>query len=201
MKAGTNQDVMIHFKPVHNISYNSELVVISQTKTGSLSIDLKGDGKYSTYYASTFNLFEQDLKDELKTVVSKGYKNLGYNGARDAMYGSIDNKSGKVECVYTGRVATFNSRSGANSNSFNCEHTWPQSLFNKNEPERADIHHLFPTDVNANGRRSNYAFGLVSNPSWSEGGSKLSGNTFEPRDAQKGDCARAMMYFAIRYQN
>lgn len=201
LTANSNQTITVHFKPVHNVKYNSELVVVSESKTGSIAIDLKGDGQYDSYYTSTFNLYEQELKDELKTVLAKGYKNLGYTGARDAMYGSIDNVNGKVECVYTGRVATFNSRSGANSNSFNCEHTWPQSLFNQNEPERADIHHLFPTDVNANGKRSNYPFGAVSSASWTEGGSKLGGGVFEPRDAQKGDCARAMLYFAIRYQN
>ncbi len=201
VKGNSSETITVHFKPVHNIKYNTELVVISNSKTGSISVDLKGDGEYDTYYNATFNLFEQDLKDELKSVLASGYKNLGYSGARDAMYGSIDNVGGKVECVYTGRVATFNTRSGANSNSFNCEHTWPQSLFNQNEPERADIHHLFPTDVNANSRRSNYSFGVVSSATWTEGGSKLGGNVFEPRDAHKGDCARAMLYFAIRYQN
>ncbi len=198
----SNEKVKVLFTPRHNINYNSELVVVTNSKTGSVAIDLKGKGKYDSYYASTFNLFEEDLKNELKSVISKNYVNLGYNGARDAMYGSIDNKSGKVECVYTGRTATFNSRSGANSNSFNCEHTWPQSLFSQREPERADIHHLFPTDVNANGRRSNYRFGVVTgSTSWSEGGSKLGGSIFEPRDEHKGDVARAMFYFAIRYQN
>jgi hypothetical protein len=201
IKANSSETVTVHFKPVHNIKYNSELVIITNSKTGSFSIDLKGEGKYDSYYTSTFDLFEQDLKNELKSVVSSGYKNLGYSGARDAMYGSIDNSGGKVECVYTGRQATFNTRSGANSNSFNCEHTWPQSLFNQNEPERADIHHLFPTDVSSNSRRSNFPFGVVSSATWTEGGSKLGGGKFEPRDVHKGDCARAMLYFATRYQN
>lgn len=201
VKANSRASFTVHFKPTHNINYNTELVIVSTTKSGSFSVDLRGAGEYSAYYNSTFDLYEEDLKSELKSVLSAGYKNLGYSGARDAMYGSIDNKSGKVECVYTGRQATFNTRSGANNNSFNCEHTWPQSLFNQNEPERADIHHLFPTDVNANSRRSNYPFGVVSSATWTEGGSKLGGGVFEPRDAHKGDCARAMFYFAIRYQN
>lgn len=199
--ANGQKEVNIQFVPRHNINYDEEVVFVSNSIFGSISLDVKGAGKYSTYYASTFNLYEEDLKQQLKSVISAGYKNLGYNGARDAMYGSIDNKQGKVTCVYTGRVATFNSRSGANSNSFNCEHTWPQSLFNKNEPERADIHHLFPTDVNANGKRGSYPFGVVSSASWSEGGSKLGGGKFEPRDVHKGDVARAMFYFVTRYQN
>ena len=58
------------------------------------------------------------------------------------MYGHIDNDdscsecptTGCVECVYTGRIGCFNTRAGANDNSFNCEHTWPQSFFCENEP-------------------------------------------------------------------
>lgn len=195
----------VTFSPRHNINYNSELVVYidyANGKPGAESVDLRGKGKYSDYYnTSTFDLYNEDLKAALKSTISKNYKNLGYNGARDAMYGSIDNHNGKVTCVYTGRTATFNTRTGANSNSFNCEHTWPQSLFNKNEPERADIHHLFPTDANANGKRGNYPFGEVASATWSEGGSKLGSGIFEPRDEHKGDVARAMFYFATRYQN
>ncbi|MGB0177819.1 MAG: endonuclease, partial [Owenweeksia sp.] len=92
-------------------------------------------------------------------------------------------------------------RAGANTNSFNCEHTFPQGFFNQNEPMRSDIHHLFPTDITANGKRGNDPFGVVSNPSWQVGGSKSGGGVFEPRDVHKGTCARSMMYFVIRYQD
>jgi len=202
LTTGEKKTFDITFKPVHNIKYNAELLLSLDNDFGSWAVDLNGQGKYKdAYYDATFNLREEDLKGALKTIVSANYKNLGYTGARDAMYGSIDNDGGKVTCVYTGRQATFNTRSGANSNSFNTEHTWPQSLFNSNEPERADIHHLYPTDVNANSRRANYPFGVVSNATWTEGGSKLGGSIFEPRDDHKGDAARSMFYFAVRYTN
>lgn len=198
---GDNVKIRVTFAPKHNLAFNTELI-FALDNGAQYRIDLVGNGKYEgTYYASTFNKTHQELKNALKSLLASGYTNLGYTGARDQMYGNIDNTAGKVTCVYTGRVATFNTRSGANSNSFNCEHTWPQSLFNKSEPERADIHHLFPTDVNANGRRGSYRFGVVSNATWSEGGSKVGGSVFEPRDEQKGATARAMLYFAIRYQD
>ncbi|NNJ55332.1 MAG: T9SS type A sorting domain-containing protein [Bacteroidia bacterium] len=197
----SSQKIRVTFKPRHNVIYNSELIVVLSDGS-EYRIDLVGNGKYAdTYYSATFNKSYQDLKNELKSIISAGYTNLGYSGARDKMYGDIDNVGGKITCVYTGRQATFNTRAGANSNSFNCEHTWPQSKFNSNEPERADIHHLFPTDVNANSRRGSYPFGVVSSASWSEGGSKLGGGKFEPRNEQKGATARAMLYFAIRYQD
>ncbi|MFT5479512.1 MAG: deoxyribonuclease-1 [Bacteroidia bacterium] len=195
-------DITLKFEPTHNVSYNSEIVLKTNSNSGSYSIDVTGQGAYAeSYYASTKNLWEQDLKDELKSILAKNYKNLGYNGARDAMYSDIDNSGGVVTCVYTGKTATFNSRSGANDNGFNCEHTWPQSLFNSNEPERADIHHLFPTDVGANSRRGNYPFNIVSSSTWEVGGSKANSSEFEPRDLHKGDVARAMFYFATRYTN
>ncbi|MGB0850310.1 MAG: endonuclease [Bacteroidia bacterium] len=198
---GATVKVRVTFEPKHNLRYNSELIFILDNGSEH-RIDLVGDGKYEgTYYAGTFNKTHQELKDALKTILASGYINLGYTGCRDKMYSDIDNDGGKVTCVYTGRQATFSSRSGANSNSFNCEHTWPQSKFNKQEPERADIHHLFPTDANSNSRRGSYPFGTVSSASWSEGGSKLGGGTFEPRDEQKGATARAMLYFALRYQD
>ena len=200
--AGATEKVRVTFQPRHNLAYNSELIFVLDDGS-EFRIDLVGNGKYEgTYYSATFNKSYQDLKDELKTILAAGYTNLGYSGARDQMYGDIDNVAGKVTCVYTGEVQTFNTRAGANSVSFNCEHTWPQSLFSSREPERADIHHLFPTDVTANSRRGSYPFGVVTgSASWSVGGSKLSGSIFEPRDEQKGATARAMMYFAIRYQD
>tara|TARA_B110000879_G_scaffold202269_1_gene278424 strand:+ start:2416 stop:3984 length:1569 start_codon:yes stop_codon:yes gene_type:complete len=199
---GATEKVRVTFSPRHNVAYNTELIFVLDDGSEH-RIDLVGNGRYEgTYYSSTFNKSYQDLKDALRTKLAAGYINLGYSGARDKMYDDIDNVAGKVTCVYTGRVATFNTRSGANSNNFNCEHTWPQSLFSQREPERADIHHLFPTDNPANGRRASYPFGVVTGtPTWTEGGSKLRGSVFEPRDLQKGATARAMMYFVIRYQD
>ena len=198
---GGTEKVRVKFKPRHNISYNSELIIILDDGA-EYRIDIQGDGRYEdTYYSSTFNKSYQDLKDELKSILAKNYRNLGYTYARDNMYGDIDNQDGKVTCVYTGRESTFSTRSGANANSMNCEHTWPQSFGSSNEPERADIHHLFPTDGGTNSRRGNNPFGVVTNPSWTGGGSKLGGGLFEPRDEHKGAVARAMLYFAIRYQN
>jgi endonuclease I len=199
LQAGQDTTITISFTPGHNVSFEGHLFVVSNKASYWKVVDLKGACELSGYYAATNNLYGKDLVDELKRIISNGYRNLGYTGARDAMYSSIDNVNGQVECVYTGRKATFNSRSGANSNSFNCEHTFPQSLYNKNEPERADIHHLFPTDVSANSRRANYPFGEVSSSSWSSGGSELGSGRFEPRDQQKGRTARALLYFLLRY--
>lgn len=194
--------VMFEFAPQQNILFKQDPLVVF-TNGESININFHAQGEFSnTYYNSIQNKSEEDLKTALKARLSNPFYSLSYNTARDNMYGTIDNVGGDVECVYTGRMATFNTRAGANSNNFNCEHTFPQSKFNSNQPMQGDIHHLFPVDASSNSVRSNNPFGNIQgNPSWSVGGSKLLSGTFEPRNEHKGDAARAMMYFVVRHQD
>lgn len=194
--------VWVVFSPIHNVDYSGNAILSDNGPAGAVSIEVDAHGRYTkSYYSSTENLNEEALKSALNTLLAQNYSSLSYDGARDQMYGSIDNVNGDVECVYTGRVATFNDRPGANSNNFNCEHTFPQGFFNSSQPMRSDIHHLYPTDAAVNSRRNNHPFGMVANPSWTGGGSKYGNSVFEPRDAHKGAAARAMLYFVIRYQD
>lgn len=192
--------VWLHFHPVHNVDYSGNIVLADDGPGGATMIEVNAHGRYSnSYYGPTEGLNEEALKSALNTLLAQGFISLSYNNARDEMYGSLDNVNGEVECVYTGRKATFNDRPGANTNNFNCEHTFPQGFFSQGQPMRGDIHHLFPTDGSANSVRSNHPFGVVSNATWTNGGSKYGSSTFEPRDQHKGAAARAMMYFVIRY--
>lgn len=92
----------------------------------------------------------------------------------------------------------------------NVEHTWPQSRFTGKYPtetQKSDLHHLFPTDSQLNAIRGNYPFGEVAKDSASLkcGQSRfgvsesIRGPTFEPPENHKGHVARALMYFALRY--
>jgi hypothetical protein len=202
VSAYSSAQVWVYFSPDQNMQYEQVLVFQTESR-GAITLNVKGQGVFSnSYYSTTKNKTEEVLKTTFNTLLAAGYSDKGYSGARDKMYGSIDNVNGDVECVYTGRTATFNTRPGANANSFNCEHTWPQSLFNSNTPMRSDIHHLYPTDVNANSQRGSLPFGVVTGtPSWQMNGSKKGGGKFEPRDVHKGAVARSMLYFPIRYQN
>ena len=196
-----SQEVQLIFEPEHNIIHTGN-IVFNSDYLGASALPFEATGRFSrSYYDASFDKHEESLKNSLKSIISQGYTSQGYNGARDEMYGNLDNVNGEVTCVYTGRVASFNTRPGANANSFNCEHTFPQGKFNSNEPMKSDIHHLFPTDVNANSQRGSLPFGTVVNSSWNQGGSKKGGSRFEPRDAQKGQTARAMLYFTTRYQD
>ncbi len=200
--ANSTKQIWLYFKPNQNIFYE-QILVFKTDSRGSFSLAVKGQGTFSnSYYSSTQNKTEETLKTAITARLALNYVSFSYSVARDKMYGSIDNNGGVVECVYTGRTATFNTRPGATTNNFNTEHTWPQSLFNKNLPMRSDIHHLFPTDITANSQRGSLPFGVVTgSPSWQVGGSKKNSSRFEPRNAQKGATARSMMYFVLRYQN
>ncbi len=81
------------------------------------------------------------LKDNYYIVTS-----LGYDTARDRMFGNIDPVNGRIICVYSGYPKTGTTRSEMNSTSngvmINTEHTWPQSLFGSANPMVSDLHHL-----------------------------------------------------------
>lgn len=213
LQPGDTQKVNFTFLPEHNIHHKMAAVVKTKSGFGHYIIPLSGQGRYSmNYYSTTENKSEQQLKSALNIKLAQGYNSLGYNTARDQMFMNVDNKKNNgqsasvntLECIYTGTTITgYSDRQAAQNGNpqFNTEHTFPQGHFNSNEPMRSDMHHLFPTTNTSNSQRGNDPFGLVSNPTWNSGGSKSDGSTFEPRDAQKGATARAMMYFVLRYQD
>jgi endonuclease G len=83
---------------------------------------------------------------------------------------------------------------------FNCEHVVPQSWYDKDEPMRGDLHHLFACEPGCNSFRGNIPF--FDFPDFEEvvrtDCGKREGNRFEPGSA-KGVVARATLYFLLRY--
>lgn len=91
---------------------------------------------------------------------------------------------------------------GVSGDFVNAEHIWPQSYFNSALPMVADVHHLMSTLSVPNGRRANLKFAVVSKPTYStSSGSKLGKEGFEPDDSVKGNVARALFYFIVRYSD
>ena len=165
------------------------------------------------------------LKTQLKSIISNGHIDQGYSALYDA-YVLSDNDSfyendNTVLDMYSENPSgsdsynyNHNDRTCGNYNSendcYNREHIFPQGFFNEQLPMRTDIHHVVPTDGYVNNRRANYPFGEVSNYTWiSNNGSKVGQNTygsysgvvFEPIDEFKGDIARMLLYFAVRYED
>lgn len=126
-----------------------------------------------------------------------------YNRSREFLFTELDKRNGGVTCVYTGKFFRIDDYP-PDWSEVNTEHTWPQSQGADNDPAQCDLHHLYPADAVANGVRSSLPFGEVSDVDWSEGGSTKGedarGDTvFEPRPDHKGNVARSMLYFAVRY--
>ena len=92
----------------------------------------------------------------------------------------------------------------------NIEHAVANSWWGKTKNDAyKDIHHLFPSDANANSRKSNYPLGEASTVTWtnnvtiigkpSNGHGGQGGYIYEPADEYKGDNARVYFYMATRY--
>jgi len=85
---------------------------------------------------------------------------------------------------------------------FNCEHVVPQSWFQKREPMRGDLHHLFACESGCNSFRGNtpyFDFADFEEVIRDEC-VKRDADRFEPSTG-KGPAARAVLYFLLRYPN
>lgn len=177
------------------------------------------------YYDYAQGLSGAQLKTELHYTISghtvRTYSNLWTD------FQSTDKKAnGKVWDMYSdvpGGTPAYDWTFGYASNGgdqcgnysgegscYNREHSFPKSWFANASPMYTELFHIYPTDGYVNGKRGNYPFGEVTNPSWtSTNGSKVganstagySGTVFEPIDEYKGDFARTYFYMATRYEN
>ena len=201
--------VTVYFSTKHNITYKDFLIFENTGLNYPLINYSLATGKYpDTLYKFTQGLIDEPLKTALNNFTSQGYVSLGYDIARNKMFETVDDYGGDtIECVYTGTKIKAVNRTEAQNQGFDTEHTYPQSFFNSAEPMRSDIFHLYPTLSSANNARSNYHFGIVvSNITWQQGGSKRGFDfqneiVFEPRDLHKGNVARSLLYFVVRYGN
>lgn len=103
---------------------------------------------------------------------------IGYDGARKFIFGKfylvkVDSSNYGIKEMYCDRIyqgADFKSGSAPgpgvvpDNAIINVEHTWPQSKFSGKYPkelQKADMHHLYPTDSQMNSIRGNHIFGEV----------------------------------------
>jgi len=167
------------------------------------------------------NLHSEQLIDYL----NDNYKTntvLSYNNARDILYSMIDDNNGEVEGIYTNYSVELDPNEDPSTHLYNngmdCEHLWPQSMYEGSSPMKSDMHHLRPCKSNVNSSRGNKPFNNINDyntdtwywltyqtnniPSsnideYSESQSMY----FEPREDVKGDIARSMFYFYTMYSN
>ena len=167
------------------------------------------------------------LKTELHNLL-KNHTRLPY-GSRDynqiACTWTVFKKSDvrpnkKVWDMYSNNSYNFSNGAGA-TKGMNIEHSVPKSWWGDAYDETAtpltrfkydgsyDLHHLTPSDADANMAKSNYPLGVVDSPSFDNGVTKVgtgqangrATNLFEPADEYKGDFARMYLYFVTCYQD
>jgi len=120
------------------------------------------------------------------------------------------NNSNNIIEIYTG-WSVPKTHYGGGVTEWNREHTWSKSHgdFGDTRPAGTDLHHLRPCDSTVNSSKSNRDFDMGSSSYYdaspygsysSDTGCLTASNIWEPRDEDKGDVARMIMYMAVRYE-
>ncbi len=167
----------------------------------------------------------QELLDELVDLYKPSFV-LDYDDARDTLFAKVYALEDSVRCVYTGHALHLNTQvdpstnlyNGGSANGINTEHTYPQSKGAGQGNARSDLHHLFPVRAAVNSARNNFPYAEIADEkttAWFYNAvtesyptkeatwySELDFNAevFEPKEAHKGNAARAIFYFYTMYK-
>ncbi|MCL7456864.1 endonuclease [Micromonospora echinofusca] len=156
----------------------------------------------STYYANAIGKSGPALRSSLHSIIKVQTK-LSYDQVWEALRDTDQDpaNSSNVILLYTGRSQSKTSNGGG-VNDWNREHVWAKSHgdFGTATGPGTDVHHLRPTDVSVNSTRGNKDFDNGGSPVTEAPGCYTDADSWEPRNAVKGDVARMIMYMAIRYE-
>ncbi|MEU3778021.1 endonuclease [Streptomyces sp. NPDC032472] len=163
--------------------------------TGSTAVSV------DAYYAAAEGKTGAELKTALHSII-KNQSKVTYDGVWNALKVTDQdpNNPNNVILVYSGRSQSKSSNGGG-ANDWNREHVWAKSHgdFGTVTGPGTDLHHLRPEDVTVNSTRGNKDFDMGGSPVAEAPGSYTDADSFEPRDAVKGDVARMLLYMAVRY--
>ncbi|XVU28231.1 endonuclease [Actinoplanes sp. CA-054009] len=155
------------------------------------------------YYAAAAGKSGEALKSSLHTIISSGMTKLSYDAVWNALKVTDQDpaNSANVILLYSGisRAKTLN---GGNSGNWNREHVWAKSHgdFGTATGPGTDLHHLRPEDVTVNALRDNKDFDTGGSAATGAPGNYTDADSWEPRNAVKGDVARMIFYMAVRYE-
>lgn len=180
----------------------------------------------SGYYNGTEGLSGYTLKSKLKDIISNKAISWNYgdlpgfytitdvdryyenDGSLLDIYSEIPDGPDAYEYDFTQMIGS----ASAEGQGWNREHMMPQSTFYSNYPMYSDLFFVVPTDARINQLRSNYPYGKAGSTIYytftngskqaSNGtpGATYTGRIYEPIDEFKGDVARTLLYFAVRYE-
>lgn len=155
-----------------------------------------------TYYQDALGKSGTALKSALHTIISSQTK-ISYSQVWNALKNTDEDPANpsNVILLYSGRSEPENDNGGS-VGQWNREHVWAKSHgdFGTATGPGTDIHHLRPEDVTVNSIRGNKDFDNGGSAVSGAPGSYTDSDSFEPRDAVKGDVARMILYMAVRYE-
>jgi endonuclease I/methionine-rich copper-binding protein CopC len=199
---------MIRTLHVKILFFLSVFVAFALSATAQTSIE--------EYYQNATGKTGGELKTALHFIISDN-KVLPYTTMADGddynVWKALEitdedpNNSDNVILIYTGRsdLKTHKDDGTSDADAWNREHIWAKSHGFGGDPREnpgaaTDIHALRPCDKSVNSDRSNKFFD-DGGTAHSEATECLSDNdSWEPRDAVKGDVARMILYMAVRYE-
>ncbi len=153
------------------------------------------------YYAAAAGKTGPALKSALKGIIDN-HTVLSYAQVWEALKVTDQdpNNSANVILLYSGRSQS-KSTNGAEVNDWNREHVWAKSHggFDVAPGPGTDVHHLRPEDVSVNADRGNKDFDTGGTARPEAPGNYGDADSWEPRNAVKGDVARMLFYMAVRY--
>lgn len=178
------------------------------------------------YYSGTESLTGYALKTKLHDIISAKVYTYHYDDLKttvnqtdlDKYYendGTILDIYSEIPTgpdAYNYTSANLIGSANAEGLGWNREHMMPQSSFNSAYPMYSDLFFVVPTDARVNQLRSNYPYGKAGSTvyyNFTNGSKQASngtpnatytGRVFEPIDEFKGDIARTLLYFAVRYE-
>ncbi|KOX24577.1 ribonuclease [Saccharothrix sp. NRRL B-16348] len=172
------------------------------TRPTATSTTAPGGGYDDTYYRNALGKTGASLKTALNGIVRTNTK-LSYDQVWEALKVTDQdpNNSANVILLYTGRSQS-KTTNGGDPDDWNREHVWAKSHgdFGTATGPGTDIHHLRPTDVSVNATRGNKDFDLGGSAVGEAPGNYTDADSWEPRNAVKGDVARMLFYMAVRYE-
>lgn len=156
----------------------------------------------SHYYKEAEGLTGDALKQSLHEIIDD-HTELSYSNVWEALRHTDQdpNNPENVKLLYSG-MSYSKEDNGGNVDDWNREHVWAKSHgdFGTSMGPGTDLHHLRPTDVTVNSARSNLDFDNGGSAFNEAPGTYYDEDSWEPRDAVKGDVARMIFYMAVRYE-
>jgi len=160
----------------------------------------------SGYYDNAIGLSGEQLKSVLHNII-KAHNDYPYSSNSTDIWDILEqtdqdpNNPENVILLYTGRSVNA-AQEYNNGVGWNREHVWAKSHGFPEETDYAyrDAHHLRPTDISVNEDRGNLDFDEGGTQHSEATGCFYDSDSWEPRDAVKGDIARMMFYMVVRYE-